>query len=283
MIDGMRSIWFGLLISGGRRRPLACTVPVGGSDGAESRLPERGNGWAKGTGEGGPGEPWGPRGALRPGRRGRTAHPAAAPAARPRGAPYPSRMHDDELRETPVDGRIVHQGRYVTFRVDRVRDADGGIHTRDWVDHPGAVAILALDAGSVLMVRQFRTPAGRVLLEIPAGTLERLPGGGTEDPDGAARRELGEETGRLAASWRTLGRFYPAPGFASELMHLYLATDLAPVPDYAGPEADERIAVARIGIADALAMADRGEIEDAKTLVALFWLARLADRGEIVL
>lgn len=204
-------------------------------------------------------------------------------AARRALAPYPPRMHDDELRETPVDGRIVHQGRYVTFRVDRVRDADGGIHTRDWVDHPGAVAILAVDAGSVLMVRQFRTPAGRVLMEIPAGTLERLPGGGTEDPDGAARRELGEETGQQAARWRTLGRFYPAPGFASELMHLYLATDLAPVPDYAGPEEDERIAVARIPVADALAMADRGEIADAKTLVALFWLARLADRGEIAL
>lgn len=190
-------------------------------------------------------------------------------------------MNDDALLETRVDGRIVHQGRYVTFRVDTVRDPDGGLHTRDWVEHPGAVAILAVDAGEILFVRQFRTPAGRVLLEIPAGTLDRRRDGTIEDPEVAAPRELGEETGMTAARWRKLGTFFPAPGFASELMHLYLATELSALQEYAGPEPDERIAVSRLPYAEAIAMADRGEIADAKTLLGILWVERLLARGEL--
>lgn len=192
-------------------------------------------------------------------------------------------MHDDELLETTVERRVIHAGRYLTFRTDTIADAHGLRHSRDWVEHPGAVAIVAVDAGDVLMVRQYRTPAARVLLEIPAGTLDRDAHGAVEDPALAAPRELGEETGHVAGTWRLLGRFFPAPGFASEFMHLYLATDLSPIAGYAGPEPDERIAVDRVPVGEALAMADRGTIEDAKTLIGLFWLERLLAKGDITL
>ena len=191
-------------------------------------------------------------------------------------------MQDDELLETTVERRVIHAGRYLTFRVDTIEDAAGGQHTRDWVEHPGAVAMLPIEGGDVLMVRQYRTPAARVLLEIPAGTLDRDRDGVIEDPDLAAPRELGEETGYRAGHWRLLGRFFPAPGFASEFMHLYLATELSPIDGYAGPEPDERIDLVRVPVRDAIEMADRGDIEDAKTLLALFWLDRLLARGELM-
>lgn len=190
-------------------------------------------------------------------------------------------MHDEQLIETRVDGRVVHHGRYLTFRQDTVRDADGNDHTRDWVEHPGAVAMLPVHEGCILMVRQFRTPAGQVLLEIPAGTLDRASDGSIEDPEIASRRELAEETGYAAATWRKLGRFYPAPGFASELMHFYLATDLTPIEGYAGPMPDERISLVRLPFAEAIGMAERSEIADAKTLLGILWIERLLARGEL--
>ena len=210
---------------------------------------------------------------------------SALPAARdaPDDPPYPARMQDHDLLETSIDSRVLHRGRYVTFRQETIEDAHGGRHTRDWVEHPGAVAMLPLVDGHVLLVRQFRTPARQVLLEIPAGTLDRMPDGSIEDPDRAAPRELAEETGHRAGTWRKLGAFYPAPGFASEFMHLYLATDLVPIADYAGPEPDERIDLVRMPLAEALGLADAGGIEDGKTLIGLYWLDRLVRSGEVTI
>ena len=192
-------------------------------------------------------------------------------------------MDDSRLLEKTVEQHTVLEGSYLTVRVDTIEDAEGRRHKRELVIHPGAVAILALDGGDVLMVRQYRTPVGRVLLEIPAGTLDRAPDGSIEDPDVAAPRELGEETGFSAASWRKVGRFFTAPGFASEEMHLYLATDLAPIPDYAGPEIDERLDVRRVPWQEALRLAENGTIADAKSICGLFWLERLVSRGEVSL
>jgi ADP-ribose pyrophosphatase len=195
------------------------------------------------------------------------------PAERSAG---PIDSHD--LTERVVSSRVVHQGHYMTFRVDTIERADGSRGERDIVGHPGAVSILAIDADDrVLLVRQYRLAAGAALLEIPAGTLDvDKATGSTEDPDGAARRELEEETGYRAHSWRKLGSFWTAPGFATELMHLYLATDLEPADaDRLGPDEDERLELERVPFAEALAAAERGEIVDAKSLVGLFWLDRL--------
>lgn len=196
-------------------------------------------------------------------------------------AAYTRAVSEDHLRETGLDSRVVHAGRFITFRVDRVRDARGKEHPREVVDHPGAVAIVALAGDEVLLVRQFRWAVGEVCLEIPAGTLDRDGEGVAEEPDAAAPRELEEETGHRARSWRKLGRFYTAPGFADEEMHLYLARELTPLETYTGPDVDEYLDLVRMPWREAVESALAGEIRDAKTLVGLMWLDRLAARGAL--
>jgi ADP-ribose diphosphatase len=182
--------------------------------------------------------------------------------------------------ERVVDSQVLHRGRYLTFRVDTIERADGSRSERDIADHPGAVAIVAIDPDDrVLLVRQWRTPAGRVLLEIPAGTLDVVDEttGRIEDPDLAAARELEEETGYRAAGWQRLTAFWSAPGFTSELMHLYLATGLtAADPDERlGPDEGEHLRLERRPFAEALAAVERGEIVDSKSIVGLLWVDRL--------
>ena len=138
--------------------------------------------------------------------------------------------------------------------------------------------MVALDRGDLLLVRQYRLAAGGVLLEIPAGTLDRHADGSVEDPELAAPRELGEETGYHASTWRRLGTFWTAPGFASEAMTLYLATDLAAIDGYEGPEPDERLDLVRMPWLDAVGAAERGEFADAKTVAGILWVARLRRR-----
>ena len=190
-------------------------------------------------------------------------------------------MSDEHLRETTIERRLIHEGRFMNFRIDTIEDPQGKRHTREIVEHPGAVCVIALHDDDVLMVRQWRTPIERTVLELPAGTLDRLGDGSIEDPDTAAPRELGEETGFRAGRWRKLGRFWTAPGFTEEEMHLYLATDLTPLDDYRGPDEDEYLDLVRVPWREAVATAQAGGIEDAKTLVGLLWLARLADAGEL--
>jgi ADP-ribose pyrophosphatase len=182
-----------------------------------------------------------------------------------------------DLAERVVGSRIAYRGHYLALRVVEVERTDGSRAQRDVVDHPGAVTVVALDdQDQVLLVRQWRVPAGQALLELPAGTLDRDPSSGaTEDPALAAARELEEETGQRAERWELLGSFWTAPGFATELMYLYEATGLSPADgDRRGPDLDERLELERIPWQAAVGMAERGEIADAKSLVGLFWLAR---------
>ena len=190
-------------------------------------------------------------------------------------------MSVDSKHERLVDSTEVARGNLLVVRHDTVVGADGEKHLREVVVHRGGVAIVPLTAGhEVVLVRQYRHAVGESLLEIPAGTLDRLANGDIENPDKAAVRELGEEIGHTAGQWLKFGRFYSAPGFTTEAMHLYLARDLRPIEGYAGPEADESLEIEQVPVDAALRLATSGEIRDAKTLVGLFWLGRWLAENE---
>jgi ADP-ribose pyrophosphatase len=159
----------------------------------------------------------------------------------------------------------IYQGRVVNLRVDTIEVADGLNVRREVVEHPGAVVIVPVDPqGRVLWVRQYRHAAGKELLEMPAGTLER-----GESPDACARREIAEETGFEAASLETLGSFYTAPGFCTEYMYAYAATGLAPAIG-AHADDDEDIEVEPLSVEESLRRIDAGDVIDAKSLAAFF-------------
>ena len=162
-------------------------------------------------------------------------------------------------------------GTRIAVRVDEVEKSDGRRTTRQVVEHPGAVAILAWDGERLAMVRQWRHATGRVLLEIPAGTLEP-----DEPPLETAKRELAEESGLAGSRWIEGPRFYTAPGFCTELMHTYLATDLSSVE--AGGDEDEELEPAWMSLNDAVAAIEDGRIVDAKSIVGILWLARREGR-----
>jgi ADP-ribose pyrophosphatase len=191
-------------------------------------------------------------------------------------------LSDDPLRERLVSSEVVRQGRILEFRIDTVEAADGHVSTRDIAGHPGGVCMVAIDdQDRILLVRQWRHATGGPLLEIPAGTLDRHPDGTVEDHAVAAARELEEETGSRAGTWRYLGGFYTAPGFTSELMHLYLATELTSAHEGAlQPDDDERLELRAIPFADAVAKAERGELRDAKSIIGILWVARLRGASE---
>jgi len=162
---------------------------------------------------------------------------------------------------------IVYPGRAFTVRRDTLRLPDGRETRFDIVEHIGSVVIVPVDdEGNLLFVRQYRHAAGLDLLELPAGTLDD-----GEDPEACAQREVREETGMAAGKLEPLGGFYLAPGYSTEYMYVYLATDLRYDPLEA--DADEFLSVERVPLAEALAMCERGEIPDAKSLAA-FLLAR---------
>jgi len=172
-----------------------------------------------------------------------------------------------------VDEKILHteqiySGRVVKLNLLDVELPDGKTAKRELVKHPGAVAIVAFDNNqNILMVRQFRIAASQVMVEIPAGTLN--PG---EAPDVCAYRELQEETGYLPGKLEAMGGFFVAPGYTTEYIHLFLATQLTP-SRLPGDE-DEFIEMDRVTLADALAMIERGEIIDGKTISGLLLVAR---------
>lgn len=190
------------------------------------------------------------------------------------------RPREGIVPERLVRSQTIAEGKLLVLRHDTVVDAAGEERMREVVAHRGGVAVLALTADRrLVMVRQYRHAVGETLLELPAGTLDRQPDGSLEDPAAAARRELAEETGYVADEWRELGRFYTAPGFTTERMHLYLATGLTELADHDGPEDDENIEIALLPLEQVVALAEAGELRDAKTLVGVLWLARLELRA----
>lgn len=165
-------------------------------------------------------------------------------------------------RESLVDGVLLK-----VFR-DRVELPDGEESVREWIDHPGASAVVPIfDDGSTVLLRQFRYPARKEFIEVPAGKFDEEG----EDPEELARRELEEETGWKADRFKHLGGFYPCIGYSNEIIHFFLATDLS--PGETTLEHEEFVEPFRVRFEEAVDMVRRGEIEDMKTMIALLLVA----------
>ena len=170
--------------------------------------------------------------------------------------------------------RRVYSGHVLDLDLDDVEEPGGVRATREVVRHRGSVAALPVrDDGRVVLVRQYRHPVGSLVWELPAGRID--PG---EEPAQGAGRELEEEVGLRAARLEPLLSFFTTPGFCDEVMHLFRATGLSPVP--ARPEADERIEASVFTLDEARAMIQRGEIREGKTLVALLLELQRRSGGE---
>ncbi len=165
--------------------------------------------------------------------------------------------------EKVISTRQVFKGRAVNLRIDTVEEPDGRRTTREVVEHAEVICVVAVDEnGSFILVRQYREAVGKVLLEIPAGGIE--PG---EDPAAAVRREMAEETGYEPRRLERLGGFYSAPGFCTEYLHLYLATDL--VPHRLEAEDTAGIEVVRVRSDEVPGLIESGVICDAKSIAGL--------------
>jgi ADP-ribose pyrophosphatase len=165
--------------------------------------------------------------------------------------------------EEVLSSRTVYDGHIIKLRLDDVRMPDGRETTREIIEHGAVVAIVAIDAdGNALLVRQFRLPAGKELLEIPAGGID-----GDEEPADAVRREMQEETGYLPGKVEKMGGFYSAPGFCTEYLYLYLAADLTPSRLYA--EDTESITLERVSVEEIPELITSGRICDAKSIAGL--------------
>lgn len=168
-----------------------------------------------------------------------------------------------DLTEQFLSREDKYSGRILRVHVDTVRMPDGSTAVREVADHPGGVAVVALDENeNVILVEQYRYVFGECLLEIPAGKLE--PG---EDPYAAALRELQEETGATPGFFQPLGRLYASPGCYGEVLHLFLARNLTFGESH--PDADEFLAVERVPLQDLLSRILKNEIPDAKTVAGV--------------
>jgi len=168
------------------------------------------------------------------------------------------------LAEEEISSRPVFKGRAIRVRVATVRKPDGTETTREIVEHDGVIAAIPLDKDdNVLLVRQWRTPAGKDLLEIPAGGID--PG---EAPEATVIRELQEEIGYKPGKLERLGGFYTAPGYATEYLHVYLATDLTPSRRHA--EDTDEIELVKVKLTEVPGLISSGQIEDGKSIAGLF-------------
>lgn len=179
------------------------------------------------------------------------------------------------LKETCLRRKTVYAGSAVDFRVDTVLLPGGKRAPREFLDHPGAVAVVPfLDPKTLVLVRQYRYPVGRVTLEIPAGKLD-----GKEGRLGCLRRELREETGYRAGRIEPLLSYWPTPAFANELLHVYLAWDLRPGAMH--PDPDEFIEPLKVPFDTALEWVLCGKIKDSKTVISLLACSVLLRRGRL--
>ena len=187
----------------------------------------------------------------------------------PSGVIWNEVLHRMDLTEKTLDSQVLYDGKIVRLRRDTALLPNGSQALREVVEHPGGVGIVALDAdGTVLLVRQYRYPLGKALLEIPAGKLER-----GEDHREAAVRELSEEVGAQAGKLTYLGYTYASPGFCDEAIHLYLAEELTFGETH--PDEDEFLMVERLPLDKLVAMALDGTLTDGKSVSGVLKTALL--------
>ncbi|MBA4600948.1 NUDIX domain-containing protein [Thermoactinomyces mirandus] len=178
-----------------------------------------------------------------------------------------------DLEEKTVSTRKIFEGKVIQVQVDEVRLPNGHLSKREIVKHPGAVAVIAVtDENKMVLVRQFRKPLEKTILEIPAGKLEYK-----ENSVECAKRELEEETGYVAAKMEKIVSFYTSPGFADEEIHLYQATGLQ--KRESNPDDDEFVELVELTADECFKRVETGEICDAKTIVALYhWRNAVSDQ-----
>lgn len=182
----------------------------------------------------------------------------------------------DHLIEKTLAKKEIFKGRVIDLQVEEVQLPNGKTSTREVIKHPGAVAVIALTVDhKLVMVKQYRKAMDRVLVEIPAGKLEK-----GEEPIVTAKRELEEETGYTCKELKHIISFYTSPGFADELVHLYTAEKLEVMETKASLDEDEFVEVIETSIEEALQMIQTNEIYDAKTAYAVQYLQLRSALGE---
>lgn len=182
-------------------------------------------------------------------------------------------MHDEKLVEKTLEEQLIFDGRVITVYHNKALLPNGDTAMREIVAHPGGVCIAALtENDELLFVRQFRSPYGEIVTELPAGKLEN-----GEDPLKAGIRELSEETGATAETIVSLGKLYPTPGYCGEIIHMYLATGLSFGEQHT--DEDEFLDVLRIPLDKAVEMVMADELRDSKTQTAVLKVARMKEMG----
>lgn len=182
-----------------------------------------------------------------------------------------SGLADSDLTETRLDGETVYRGSFFNVQKDNVRLPDGGLATREYIRHPGAVVILPLfDDGTVLLERQYRYPVGQIFIEFPAGKIDR-----GEDRFSCAKRELEEETGYTATNWQFVGTIHNAIGYSDEHLFIYLAQNLKAGPSR--PDDEEFVQPFRLPVSTLLAWVKTGKVTDVKTVIGAFWLEKIVN------
>ncbi|WP_462412105.1 NUDIX hydrolase [Neobacillus sp. Marseille-QA0830] len=173
-----------------------------------------------------------------------------------------------KLEEKTIKSEEIFSGKVISLHLQEVELPNGNHSKREIIKHPGAVAILAVtDDNKILMVEQFRKALERTIVEIPAGKLEK-----GEDPADCARRELEEETGYECKNLEPITSFYTSPGFADEIVHVFLATGLSKKENAAGLDEDEFVNLEEITLNEALQYVEQQKIYDAKTIYAVQYL-----------